>query len=500
MEAGNRNMILAGDLSILSGNIALTATGGTSAVTVPASGTLASADNVLTLTNKSISASTNTLTDIANAAISASAAIDGTKISPDFGTQEVQSTGGFSSTASVAFVLPSSDGTAGQVVVTNGAGQLSFATAVTTSLNENHVRIGNVSDEQQAVDTDLVGDIQASVAGGLAIKAGVIVDADVSASAAIDIAKLSSATASRALQVSGLGVVEVSAVTDTELGYLSGATSAIQTQLDGKQPLDADLTALSALATTGLLVRTGAGTATSRTLTAGSGKVTITDGDGISGNPTVDLGTVSTDDLTEGTALFFTDERAQDAVGGILTDTASIDFTYDDVGNQISAVVLPAGVDHDSLNNFAANEHVDHTAVSVVAGGDDGLAVSNNDLSSSIGLAVDITGTTSEASVQSSDEVLIYDTSAGALRKTTVANLLTGALGTFKDNWTNVDGSSIIITHSLGTLDVTVEVYDTADGATVIPDTIVRNSINQVTLTGANLPGTFDFRVLISEV
>jgi hypothetical protein len=61
-------------------------------------------------------------------------------------------------------------------------------------------------------------------------------------------------------------------------------------------------------------------------------------------------------------------EAAQDAVGGILTDTASIDFTYNDAGNQITAVVLPAGVDHNSLNNYVANKHIDHSTVSISAG------------------------------------------------------------------------------------------------------------------------------------
>jgi hypothetical protein len=61
-------------------------------------------------------------------------------------------------------------------------------------------------------------------------------------------------------------------------------------------------------------------------------------------------------------------EAAQDAVGGILTDTASIDFTYNDAGNQITASVLPAGVNHDALQNFVANEHIDHSAVSLIAG------------------------------------------------------------------------------------------------------------------------------------
>ena len=42
-------------------------------------------------------------------------------------------------------------------------------------------------------------------------------------------------TASRALVSDGSGKVGVSAVTSTELGYLDGVTSAIQTQLDGKE-------------------------------------------------------------------------------------------------------------------------------------------------------------------------------------------------------------------------------------------------------------------------
>ena len=43
-------------------------------------------------------------------------------------------------------------------------------------------------------------------------------------------------TANRALASNGSGKVAVSSVTSTELGYVSGVTSAIQTQLDSKQP------------------------------------------------------------------------------------------------------------------------------------------------------------------------------------------------------------------------------------------------------------------------
>jgi hypothetical protein len=59
----------------------------------------------------------------------------------------------------------------------------------------------------------------------------------------------SNLTISRALVSDGGGKVGVSAVTATELGYLSGISSAIQTQLNAKQPLDATLTALAGAVT-----------------------------------------------------------------------------------------------------------------------------------------------------------------------------------------------------------------------------------------------------------
>ena len=57
------------------------------------------------------------------------------------------------------------------------------------------------------------------------------------------------------------------------------------------QPYDADLKALADLATTGLITRTGSGTATTRTITASTG-ITVTNGDGVAGNPTVAVSTV----------------------------------------------------------------------------------------------------------------------------------------------------------------------------------------------------------------
>ena len=62
-----------------------------------------------------------------------------------------------------------------------------------------------------------------------------IVNADIKSSAAIAFSKMADLTASRALASDSNGDVSVTSVTATELGYLDGVSSAIQTQLDAKQ-------------------------------------------------------------------------------------------------------------------------------------------------------------------------------------------------------------------------------------------------------------------------
>ncbi len=102
-----------------------------------------------------------------------------------------------------------------------------------------------------------------------------------------------------------------------------------------------------------------------RQIAGTAGRITVTNGDGINDNPAIDLaplansntgsivgitrdsygrvsGTrnVTTNDLTEGTLnLYFTDERAQDAVGTILSNTSEIVLTYDDPTPKITAAL-----------------------------------------------------------------------------------------------------------------------------------------------------------------
>jgi hypothetical protein len=50
----------------------------------------------------------------------------------------------------------------------------------------------------------------------------------------------------------------------------------------------------------------------------------------------------------------YTAQNAQDAVGAILTDTATVDFTYDGTGHSITAVVIDASISNTKLASMAA--------------------------------------------------------------------------------------------------------------------------------------------------
>jgi hypothetical protein len=89
-----------------------------------------------------------------------------------------------------------------------------------------------IATAQLALELD--GSTLSKSASGVKVADGGIANTQVSASAAIQFSKMEDLTASRALVSDGSGDVSVSSVTSTELGHVSGVTSAIQTQLDAK--------------------------------------------------------------------------------------------------------------------------------------------------------------------------------------------------------------------------------------------------------------------------
>ena len=90
---------------------------------------------------------------------------------------------------------------------------------------------GAITIAAQAVENSMLAD---DAVGADELAANAVVNASVASGAAIAFSKMESLTASRALVSDGSGDLAVSAVTSTELGYIDGVTSAIQTQLDAK--------------------------------------------------------------------------------------------------------------------------------------------------------------------------------------------------------------------------------------------------------------------------
>jgi hypothetical protein len=103
---------------------------------------------------------------------------------------------------------------------------------ITNQLSSGKIYIGNVSNV--ATEQSVTGDISINNSGLVAISSGVIVDGDINPTAGITLTKLAPLTANRGVVSNSSGFLISSSATDTEVGYLSGVTSNIQTQLDSK--------------------------------------------------------------------------------------------------------------------------------------------------------------------------------------------------------------------------------------------------------------------------
>ncbi|XCH78845.1 MAG: hypothetical protein WHF31_15185 [Candidatus Dehalobacter alkaniphilus] len=132
----------------------------------------------------------------------------------------------------------SGSGSSGSVVVTPNRAMVSDATGNASASNVTDTELGYLSGVTGAIQAQINGK-QATITGA----ASTIVSSNL--------------TANRALLSNASGKVAVSAVTDTELGYLSGLTSAIQAQLNNKLglsggTLSGDLTAVNLFSQFGL--------------------------------------------------------------------------------------------------------------------------------------------------------------------------------------------------------------------------------------------------------
>ena len=200
-----------------------------------------------------------------------------------------------------AVTITDTDLTANRALISNATGKVTVSDVTNTEL-------GYLDGVTSAVQTQ-IDSKQATITGA----ATTIDDADL--------------TASRAVVSNASGKVAVSAVTSTELGYLDGVTSAIQTQLDAK-PTYTVSAADGDNSDEEKIVLTGSDSSTDAVvLEAGTGLTIARDGDKITFTNTV------TDTDTQLTA-----EQVEDIVGAMVsgnTESGGIVVTYDDTNDKL---------------------------------------------------------------------------------------------------------------------------------------------------------------------
>lgn len=209
--------------------------------------------------------------------------------------------------------------------------------------------------------------------------------------------------------VSGTGVTSVNASSSTSGLTVTGGPITSSGTLSFS--LNAELQGFSTIATNGILVRTAAGTYTSRTATGTAGNITVTNGDGVAGNPTINLATV-----TQGsTGTTFTKTQL-DTFGRVINNTAV-------VAADITALVdsTYVNVSGDSMNS-AAN-------LTFSGGGE------------ILGLPTTPSGSTSATSKAYVDALLQGLSPKGAVRAATTVN---GTLATAFVNGSIIDGVTLV--------------------------------------------------------
>lgn len=157
--------------------------------------------------------------------------------------------------------------------------------------------------------------------------------------------------------------------TDKYLIEQNGVTKYIKSStflaaVSGYQPLDATLTSLAAYNTNGLLTQTAADTFTGRTLTGTASQITVTNGNGVSGNPTISLPT----DVVITTSLTVPTLYGSASSGGTLTLYSTSHVTkgkllfglssYDEATNRLGINTTSPSVPADIRANQSASGHV----------------------------------------------------------------------------------------------------------------------------------------------
>lgn len=188
-----------------------------------------------------------------------------------------------------------------------------------------------------------------------------IENADIKAAAAIAVNKLAALTASRAAVTDSSGFVAAATTTSTEIGYVNGVTSAIQTQLDAKQALDTNLTTLATAFTTASASE-AASLKFAEDTDNGTNTVTLI-GPASTADVTITMPAATGTMLITGTAINSVPSITFSSTSGVIGTTTNDDAADGSVGQVVSGNVLIAS--HVSLTTVVA---ANMSSISLTAG------------------------------------------------------------------------------------------------------------------------------------